>query len=605
MLTSDDAFAPLARPNGALVPNERPLVPVVPIPADAPRMQSDFGRELGRPIARWTYHDRAGCVAFYVLRFEPTPGSKTIRPYSLWRTPGSDSVGDWRQAALPAPRPLYRLPELSADTSRTVLVVEGEKAADAAAGMFPEFCVTTSSGGSNAATKTDWSPLRGRKVAVWPDNDPAGDRYARDVAALCRDVGTQSVAIVDLTDISVEAETFPAGWDLADPLPKGWNRGDLLARINHAPKLAADDHRASEDPIAKGFKLELYRDLDANPIKRWLVDDLFGAGELSVIFGAPGCGKSVLVTDLACHVAAGLPWMGKRTRAGAVLYVAAERAGVVCRRLAAWRKAHAIEDIPVGIIDGVFDLASPGAPHVDGIVSSARELERLTGATIGAVVIDTAAQVLAGQDENSFTAMGAFVASLARLQNALQAHVCVVHHVPHYDPERMRGHGALPGAADTTILVRNEGGTRSIEVKKASDGPDDLCIQFSLESVTLGHDPETGQETSAPIVAAANDEFVPLDKHAQKRSRLSNSERIAMDALSEAIIVGGREWPGHAQIPAGARCVDEDQWREQAIKSGISPKGTPESMRKAFDRARSSLIAKRKVGFWEGVAWQA
>jgi putative DNA primase/helicase len=70
-------------------------------------------------------------------------------------------------------------------------------------------------GGAGAAKHSDWSPLSGRKVIVWPDHDEPGRRYAGDVAALTRAAAAASVAIV-----LVPAE-WPEGWDLADPLPDG------------------------------------------------------------------------------------------------------------------------------------------------------------------------------------------------------------------------------------------------------------------------------------------------------------------------------------------------------------------------------------------------
>ena len=55
-----------------------------------------------------------------------------------------------------------------------VLLVEGEKAADAAADLFPGHVAMTWPGGSKAIGKADWSALSGRAVAVWPDNDKPG-----------------------------------------------------------------------------------------------------------------------------------------------------------------------------------------------------------------------------------------------------------------------------------------------------------------------------------------------------------------------------------------------------------------------------------------------
>ena len=53
----------------------------------------------------------------------------------------------------------------------------------------------------------------------------------------------------------------------------------------------------------------LYRDLAATSTKSWLVKSLLGHAEASAFYGAPGSGKSVLIEDMALHIAAGMPWL--------------------------------------------------------------------------------------------------------------------------------------------------------------------------------------------------------------------------------------------------------------------------------------------------------
>src|SRR5580704_11057074 len=92
-------------------------------------------------------------------------------------------------------------------------------------------------------------------------------------------------------------------------------------------------------------KFILYRELDAESRKIWLVKNLLGASDASAFYGVPGCGKSVLVEDMALHIAAGREWHGRPVTRGAVLYVALERKMLVQRRAIAFRIKHQIFDV--------------------------------------------------------------------------------------------------------------------------------------------------------------------------------------------------------------------------------------------------------------------
>lgn len=147
-------------------------------------------RRWGTESARYEYHNAAGEVVGWVLRWNLESG-KRILPISRHRY---DNQGNntakwvWMVTGMPAPRPLYRLPSLpaaeaSADDLRgRVFIAEGEKAADFLVGIGLN--ATTSAHGSNSASKTDWTPLAGRRCVLWPDNDAAGMKYAEGVANL-------------------------------------------------------------------------------------------------------------------------------------------------------------------------------------------------------------------------------------------------------------------------------------------------------------------------------------------------------------------------------------------------------------------------------------
>ena len=182
----------------------------------APSVYSYRDRSLGKPTKLWAFRHTGGEVAGYTARWDRPGGGKVIRPLVL-------ENGRWRQKGIPTPRPLYSLSELSGRPDAPVLVLEGEKTADAAGDLFPSHIAIASMGGAKSPHLSDWSPLKGRDAVVWPDNDADGQRYAREVAALVLKAGASSALVVQLP------EGLPDSWDLADSVPEGVDVEKLLA----------------------------------------------------------------------------------------------------------------------------------------------------------------------------------------------------------------------------------------------------------------------------------------------------------------------------------------------------------------------------------------
>ena len=176
-------------------------------PKAAPKKQEKVLRNTrppqnGPPVSKngtvWTYSD-----TFRVVREPRANGEKSIRPW-IWN-------GDkWQAGAPKGPRPLLNLQQIIDNPDRSVLVVEGEKCVDAAQQLFGKAVVTTWSSGANSVHKTDWSPLAGRNVALWPDNDQAGRDAMEKVARLVMDAGATSVRLI------ANPDDAPEKWDVAD-----------------------------------------------------------------------------------------------------------------------------------------------------------------------------------------------------------------------------------------------------------------------------------------------------------------------------------------------------------------------------------------------------
>ena len=285
-----------------------------------------------------------------------------------------------------------------------------------------------------------------------------------------------------------------------------------------------------------GLSFTLYRDIEAQPRKLWLIHDYLGAGELSCIFGPPGSGKSVLAGDLAAHVAAGRLWFGRRVQQGGVLYVAIERAPLVKRRLAAFRDHHVVEEIPLAVVSGHADLRT-SRDSAEEIIEYAHKLAELGEVPTSLILIDTVSRALAGGDENSPKDMGSLVGNLSHIQEMTGAHVTALHHIPADGTQRLRGHGALLGACDTTIKVEALTGCRSATVDKVNDGPEGERVTFELKSVELHYDADTSVSTTAPVVIQAEVTTIATAKGfnltANQRSMLNLIEEAGKDGLTQ------------------------------------------------------------------------
>src|SRR6266568_4446716 len=92
----------------------------------------------------------------------------------------------------------------------------------------------------------------------------------------------------------------------------------------------ADDTKpngAGEHPsAAKSGRLVLLTPADCAVAKHrpYVAKGLIGEGDLALIIGQPGAGKSVLGPHMAYAVAQGRAIFGRRVRQGRVLYIAAE-----------------------------------------------------------------------------------------------------------------------------------------------------------------------------------------------------------------------------------------------------------------------------------------
>ena len=138
-------------------------------------------QNLGARDTAYVYCTQAGEPIQVIVRRALGDGRKTFRPYSKW--PGQDGHFRVVMKAHRVPRPLYRLDRVRG--GRPILLVEGEKSADAGAQLLDRYDVLSHSGGANGVKKADWSvvPALTNVVIIWPDFDDPGLKCATDIVA--------------------------------------------------------------------------------------------------------------------------------------------------------------------------------------------------------------------------------------------------------------------------------------------------------------------------------------------------------------------------------------------------------------------------------------
>lgn len=215
-----------------------------PIPANAPARPHEcyLNTEVGyRPVdLLWSYLNQNKEVLLYNARFNIVAADGTVtkeyRRLGLYAPLEGPLVPTWSWYG-PETLPLYGLEQLVGEWwTKPLILVEGEKSADAAREIFPEAVVIAFPGGAGHFKRVDWAPLLGgKKVSVatlWPDNDPAGWTMAHGPTGLSTFLAKQGVRtrVVNVFD----EKDLPKKWDLADPLPPDWDRDRLCTLLDNA-----------------------------------------------------------------------------------------------------------------------------------------------------------------------------------------------------------------------------------------------------------------------------------------------------------------------------------------------------------------------------------
>ncbi|WP_265027585.1 AAA family ATPase [Wolbachia endosymbiont (group B) of Chorthippus parallelus] len=226
----------------------------------------------------WNYYDENNQLTVIVYRYDPPLEKKQFKPFDVKK----------QRFKEPEIRPLYNIPGIL--RSDKVVLVEGEKCAEAL--IEKGITATTAMFGANAPIdRTDWTPLRGKHVIIWPDNDEAGNKYTKNAEKRLLELGVASLATLKIPP------NKPRSWDAADAVQENIDIFDFIEK---------NSRKIIIKPPLDIFSWSVERFVGPVPKQRFLVEGLFPLGVTSILAAMGDTGKGMLLLDLALKVAASI-----------------------------------------------------------------------------------------------------------------------------------------------------------------------------------------------------------------------------------------------------------------------------------------------------------
>lgn len=409
-------------------------------PRRAPKRKSPKGGEAwGAPTATYRYEDANGKILAEIERYDWVKDGepqKTFRPWDVAR----------RKYTHPEVRPLYNLPNII--RAPEIVLCEGEKAADAL--IAQNIDATTAMGGANTKLEqVDWTPLRGRKVVIWPDNDDAGRAYAERLKPHLEAEGVLAVSILSVP------HTRPHKWDAADAADE-----DLGALIRAM--------RSEATPSPVRFEITFWdaEDLESLPRVEYLYNRFYARGYTSVTAAPPKVGKSLLGLIEAVDMASGKGLLTDEQRAPLRVYYynAEDDIFTIKNRVAAILQHYGLTQADIrgrlavhsGVGDEGFYIVSGQEGEINEAQFAAME-EKCLAASVDVVILDPLQDLSRSPETNEVLRI--LGSRLRRFATKCQLAIGLIHHTRKMQPgvrasiDDMRGGSALRGTARFNRLL--------------------------------------------------------------------------------------------------------------------------------------------------------
>ena len=318
---------------------------------------------------------------------------------------------------------------------KPVLISEGEKATLGSVKIW-DYDVCTWHGGATGWNKTDWTPIYGRDVYIWADNDETGIKCANEISNELKKNGCQ-------TKVIQPPETFEDKDDLWDAAERGDFTHDSLLKYIESVKEKKEKgsltFRRADDVLSEV----------TNP--KWLIKNIIEEESLTQIYGAPKSGKSFIAIAMSCAIASGQDFYGNKSFKKPVLYIVGEGLRGCKRRLSAIEQGmYSLKGVPLYLSDRAVRIGDKD--DFERLVQEIEAVKAIEG-DIGMIVVDTFQRNFGGGNENSAEDVGNFIHQLDGLISTYGCNVCIVHHSGH-EGTRARGSSVIGASLDYEFQVK-------------------------------------------------------------------------------------------------------------------------------------------------------
>lgn len=325
--------------------------------------------------------------------------------------------------------------------------------------------------------------------------------------------------------------------------------------------LDEDWKRAVED-FDRAQKLRSWRrdDEEARYYARpWNVDRLIEGDGIAWVYGQSGSYKSVLAMGLACSVATGRDWCGRKVRQGPVLYVSAEGGSGILTMRSAWEAANSARADYLMIHIAAPDIANlrltdehdeaGRKTSASEVVQRLGEIKDVTGQHAALIVIDTYAQTSGGDMREN---VSAYERTLRRLiaVAAPGASALVIDHTTKEGTSWI-GSNAKLANMDMVAMVSRKDDEVTLSMRggrgKIKNAPPFDDVGMKAELVGIGRKDAYGREVLGPVLVPHGEPVI-------------DREAIALDLIGEGINYGDLRgaWHAHpalAELSHGTRKV--------------------------------------------------